>query len=65
MVNDEDFSFLYYDNLQFIKEVFEKVSVISAVKNEAVPDDADIVYIPGGYVESDAAYKRIKDSKQF
>ena len=65
VVNDEDFSFLYYDNLQFLKEVFQKVTVISSVKDETVPKDADIVYIPGGYVESDAAYNRIKDSNSF
>ncbi len=65
VVNDENFSFLYYDNLQFLKEVFKKVSVISSTKNETVPEDADIVYIPGGYVESKAAYNRIKDSNSF
>jgi cobyrinic acid a,c-diamide synthase len=27
-----------------------------------VPKDADIVYIPGGYVESESAYKRVKNS---
>jgi cobyrinic acid a,c-diamide synthase len=65
IVNDENFSFLYHDNLEFFKDVFSKVTVISSVADETVPDDADIVYIPGGYVESDTAYNRVKDSNSF
>lgn len=65
IVNDENFSFLYHDNLQFFKEVFEKVTLISSTKDETVPEDADIVYIPGGYVESDNTYNRVKDSVNF
>ena len=62
IVNDENFSFLYHDNLEFFKEVFKKVTIISSVKDEVIPDDADMVYIPGGYVESDIAYERIRNS---
>ncbi len=65
VVYDKNFSFLYHDNLEFFKEVFTKVSLVSSIKDDVIPDDADIVYIPGGYVESDSAYKRVKDSKNF
>ncbi len=65
IVNDENFSFLYYDNLQFLKEVFKEVVVINSIKNQKIPKDVDIVYICGGYVESNSAYQKIKNSKKF
>jgi len=65
IVNDENFSFLYHDNLEFFKTVFEKVTIVSAIKDEEIPKDADIVYICGGYVENDKAYEKIKDSTKF
>jgi len=64
MVYDKNFSFLYYDNLQFLKEVFKSVHLIDSTKDESIPD-ADALFIPGGYVESDEAYSRIKTSKAF
>jgi cobyrinic acid a,c-diamide synthase len=65
IVYDKNFSFLYYDNLCFLKEVFKRVIMIDSTKDEEVPEDADIVYIPGGYVESESAYKRVKESVNF
>ncbi len=65
IVNDENFSFLYYDNLEFFKSIFEKISVISSVKDEIIPKDADIVYICGGYVETQKAYDKLKNSTNF
>jgi len=65
IVNDENFSFLYYDNLQFLKEVFNEVIIINSIKDEKIPRDADIVYICGGYVESNSAYKKIGNSEKF
>jgi len=65
IVNDENFSFLYYDNLQYLKKVFKKVVMISAIKNEVITKDIDIVYICGGYVETDEAYRKISNSKKF
>ena len=32
IVNDENFSFLYYDNLEFFKTVFEKVTIVRDTK---------------------------------
>lgn len=65
IVNDANFSFLYYDNIQFFKALFERVTFVSAVEDEVIPRDADIVYICGGYVESSRAYARIKDADRF
>jgi cobyrinic acid a,c-diamide synthase len=65
LINDKNFSFLYYDNLQFLKEIFKKVIIIDATKNEEIPKDSDIVYICGGYIESNIAYKKIKNSSKF
>lgn len=61
IVKDSNFSFLYHDNVEFLKEIFEKVSFISAQNNEPIPEDVDSVYIPGGYVETNSAYKKLKN----
>jgi len=63
IINDENFSFLYHDNLEFFKEVFERVTIVSPSKDELI--DADLVYIPGGYVETDKAYDSFKNSTHF
>ncbi len=65
IVYDDNFSFLYYDNLCFLKEVFSKVIFIDSIKDEVVPKDCDMVYICGGYVETDRSYNRIKNSINF
>lgn len=65
IVSDENFSFLYYDNLQFLKEVFKEVVIVDAIKDDKIPKNADIVYICGGYIESNKAYNKIKNSKKF
>ncbi len=65
IVNDENFSFLYHDNKEFLKEIFEDVVFVDSTKDEIIPKDADIVYIVGGYVESDKNYAKVKDSKHF
>lgn len=65
IVRDENFSFLYHDNLVFLKSVFEKVTIINPTLDEIIPEDCDIVYICGGYVETKKAYEKIKDSLNF
>ena len=65
IVNDKNFSFLYYDNLQFLKESFEEVIIIDSTKDERIPTDCDVVYICGGYIETDESYNKIKNSKNF
>ena len=65
IVNDENFSFLYHDNAEFLKEIFRDVVFVSATKDEKIPTDTDIVYIPGGYVENDYNYDKLKNSHNF
>jgi cobyrinic acid a,c-diamide synthase len=65
VVYDENFSFLYYDNLCYLKEKFTKVITIDATKNQQIPKEADIIIIPGGYVETKKAYNKIKNSHIF
>ncbi|MGD9623345.1 MAG: cobyrinate a,c-diamide synthase [Arcobacter sp.] len=65
LVNDENFSFLYHDNLEFLKESFEKVTIVNAINNEIIPSDTDIVFIVGGYIETSKAYEKIENSNDF
>lgn len=65
IVHDANFSFLYHDNLRFLEEIFSCVVRIDATANEPIPDDVALVYLPGGYVESEEAYGRIKDAHTF
>ena len=65
IVNDDNFSFLYHDNLNFLKEIFAKVTIVNGVKNEIIPDDTDIVFIVGGYIETNEAYSKIEKSDDF
>jgi len=65
IVNDKNFSFLYHDNSEFLQEIFQKVVFVDSTKDERIPSDCDVVYIVGGYVESDSNYANIKDSTQF
>ena len=65
IVNDDNFSFLYHDNLKFLQESFSKVTIVNAINNEIIPSDADIVYIVGGYIETDKAYEKIQNSNDF
>ena len=65
IVTDENFSFLYHDNLLFLQEVFEKVTLVNPSLDETIPLDCDVVYICGGYVETPKAYESIKNSFNF
>jgi len=65
IVNDRNFSFLYYDNLEFLKEIFREVVIIDSTQNQKIPKNSDIVYICGGYVENETNYKKIKNSNKF
>lgn len=65
LVNDENFSFLYHDNLEFLKESFEKVTIVNAINNEIIPSDTDIVFIVGGYIETSKVYEKIENSNDF
>ena len=65
IVNDENFSFIYHDNVEFLKEIFKEVVFVDSTKDEVIPKDSDVVYIVGGYVETDSNYAKVKDSKHF
>ncbi len=65
LVNDDNFSFLYHDNLEFLKEHFSKVTLVNAINNEKIPEDADVVFIVGGYIETQKAYEKIENSNDF
>lgn len=65
IVTDENFSFLYHDNLLFLQEVFEIVTLVNPSLDETIPLDCDVVYICGGYVETPKAYESIKNSFNF
>ncbi len=65
LVKDKNFSFVYYDNLKYLEERYKKVIIIDSTKNEPIPEEADLVILPGGYVETSESYARVKDSSVF
>ncbi len=65
IVKDSNFSFIYHDNIVFLKEIFSKVYFVDSTQDQEIPEDSDIVYIVGGYVESEEAYKKITHSNKF
>ena len=65
VIHDENFSFLYHDNVEFFKEMFKEVVFVSPAKNEQIPEDTDTVFIPGGYVETPQAYKQLRQATEF
>jgi cobyrinic acid a,c-diamide synthase len=65
LVKDENFSFVYHDNLEYLREIYREVKIIKSTKDEEIPQNADIVIIPGGYVETEESYKRVQDSLSF
>jgi len=65
LVKDSNFSFIYEDNIAYLREIYKKLIVIESTKDEAVPKSADIVILPGGYVETEEAYAGLKDAHNF
>ena len=65
VVCDENFSFLYPDNLRFLEEAFSSVCLVSPSCDEPIPDTCKSVYICGGYVETDAAYETLRNARRF
>ena len=65
VTSKDSFSFMYHDNIQFLKEVFTKVSIINPSKDEVISSNCDVVYICGGYVETSKSYASIKNSNKF
>lgn len=65
VVTDENFSFLYHDNLCFLQELFDQVVIVRASNDETIPEDCDSVYLCGGYVETHKAYAKIQKAANF
>lgn len=65
LIKDKNFSFVYYDNLEYLKDLYKKVVLVDSTKDETIPSEADIVIIPGGYVETEEAYSCIAHSENF
>jgi cobyrinic acid a,c-diamide synthase len=65
IVYDENFSFLYHDNIKVLEALFQNVLFVDACKDEIISKNTDCVFIPGGYVETSQAYSKIENSKQF
>lgn len=53
IVYDKAFSFLYPQNVHYFKNIFGNVTMISALDNQKIPESTNVVYIPGGYVETE------------
>ncbi|MDF1877529.1 cobyrinate a,c-diamide synthase [Sulfurimonas sp. SAG-AH-194-L11] len=65
LVKDKNFSFVYHDNLEYLRELYKEVILLDSTKDETITKNADIVIIPGGYVETEDSYGRIKESLNF
>jgi len=51
IARDAAFAFLYPANLDTLRALGAQLVFFSPLANEAVPDEADAVYLPGGYPE--------------
>ena len=65
IIKDKNFSFIYHDNIKFLQELFEEVEFVNPSQNQVISSDTHLVYIPGGYIETERAYNQIKDSNEF
>lgn len=65
IVMDRAFSFLYTDNIEFLKGLFGSVTFVSAMEDGKIPEDTDIVYLPGGYVETPDIYPALNRAVNF
>ncbi len=55
MARDAAFSFIYPANVDLLEALGARISTFSPLADEAVPDDAHALYLPGGYPELHAA----------
>lgn len=55
VARDAAFAFLYPANLDTLRALGARLAFFSPLADEAVPDGADAVYLPGGYPELHAA----------
>jgi len=55
IARDAAFSFIYPANVDLLRAMGARISMFSPLADEAVPDNADALYLPGGYPELHAA----------
>ncbi len=55
IARDAAFSFIYPANVSLLQALGARLSYFSPLADEPVPDDADALYLPGGYPELHAA----------
>jgi len=65
IIKDDNFSFLYHDNLKVLESVFNEVEIVNPIKDEQISKDSTFVYILGGYIETQDAYEKIRNSNKF
>lgn len=51
IARDAAFSFIYPANIQLLEALGARLTYFSPLADEAVPDDANALYLPGGYPE--------------
>ena len=51
VARDEAFSFYYKDNLAMLEDRGAVIRYFSPIKDETIPDDADVIILGGGYPE--------------
>ncbi|AUT62268.1 cobyrinate a,c-diamide synthase [Paraburkholderia terrae] len=55
IARDAAFSFIYPANVQLLEALGARLTYFSPLADEAVPDDANALYLPGGYPELHAS----------
>lgn len=55
IAKDNAFSFYYNDNIEFLENLGAEIKYFSPLKDEKIPDDADMLYFGGGYPENYAS----------
>jgi cobyrinic acid a,c-diamide synthase len=51
VARDEAFCFLYEDNLRYLREIGGEITFFSPLHDTQVPEDTDVLLLPGGYPE--------------
>lgn len=51
IARDPSFAFVYPANIALLESMGARITYFAPLSDEAVPDDADAVYLPGGYPE--------------
>lgn len=55
IARDPSFVFVYPANIDLLEQLGARITYFAPLSDEAVPEDADAVYLPGGYPELHAA----------